>query len=220
MAVRLSLGASRAQLIGQLLVESCLLALLGGAAGLLVSRWTLDAIGSMLPPEAVTSVRMDLDATVLMFAGALSLATGLLFGLFPALHSTRPDLVSTLKNQAGQPSGARAAARFRTLLATAQIALSMALLVSAGLFIQSLSTSAASIWPPAGSSRDVQRDTGADGTARALATALRTARGRWRCCRAPVGHRGSCSALAGSNTTNNVSVQDFPAGPTPTPMRT
>src|SRR5206468_2159658 len=62
----------------------------------------------------------------------------LLFGLFPALHSTRPDLVSSLKGQAGQPSGARAAARFRTSLATAQIALSMALLVSAGLFTKSL----------------------------------------------------------------------------------
>src|SRR5206468_7063281 len=62
----------------------------------------------------------------------------LLFGLFPALHSTRPDLVSSLKGQAGQPSGARAAARFRTSLATAQIALSMALLIAAGLFTKSL----------------------------------------------------------------------------------
>ena len=68
----------------------------------------------------------------------MAIGTGLLFGLFPALHSTRPDLVSTLKGQAGQPSGARGAARFRTSLVTAQIALSMALLVSAGLFIKSL----------------------------------------------------------------------------------
>ena len=74
----------------------------------------------------------------MLFAAALALGTGLLFGLFPALHSTRPDLVSTLKGQSGQPSGARAAARFRTTLATAQIALSMALLVSAGLFTKSL----------------------------------------------------------------------------------
>ena len=68
----------------------------------------------------------------MLFAAAVSLVTGLLFGLFPALHSTRPDLVSTLKNQAGQPSGARAAKRFRASLATVQIALSMMLLVSAG----------------------------------------------------------------------------------------
>ena len=80
---------------------------------------------------------MDL-ASLLIFAGALTVATGLLFGLFPALHSTRPDLLSTLKGQSGQPSGARAAARFRMTLATAQIALSMALLVSAGLFTKSL----------------------------------------------------------------------------------
>ena len=74
----------------------------------------------------------------MLFAAALAIGTGLLFGLFPALHSTRPDLVSSLKGQAGQPSGARSAARFRTSLATAQIALSMALLVSAGLFTRSL----------------------------------------------------------------------------------
>src|SRR5205814_8142915 len=76
--------------------------------------------------------------TVALFAGALAIGTGLLFGLFPALHGTRPDLVSALKGQSGQPSGARSAARFRTSLATAQIALSMALLVSAGLFTRSL----------------------------------------------------------------------------------
>ena len=138
MAVRLSLGASRMQLVGQLLLESCLLAALGGAAGLLVARWTLGAIAAMLPPQAASSIALTIQAPVLLFAAALSIGTGLLFGLYPALHSTSPDLVSTLKNQAGQPSGARAAARFRTILATAQIALSMALLVSAGLFIKSL----------------------------------------------------------------------------------
>ena len=68
----------------------------------------------------------------------MTIATGLLFGLFPALHSTRPDLVSTLKGQSGQPSGARGAARFRLALATAQIALSMALLAAAGFFVKSL----------------------------------------------------------------------------------
>jgi predicted permease len=75
---------------------------------------------------------------VMLFAAVLAVGTGLLFGLFPALHSTRPDLVSTLKGNAGQPSGARAAQRFRTSLATAQIALSMTLLACAGLFTKSL----------------------------------------------------------------------------------
>jgi predicted permease len=138
MAVRLSIGAARWQLVGQLLTESCLLALCGGAAGLLVARWTLDLIVSIVSKQAADTINVALDTSVLAFAAALTLGTGFLFGLFPALHSTRPDLVSSLKGQAGQPSGARAAARFRTSLATTQIALSMALLVAAGLFTRSL----------------------------------------------------------------------------------
>jgi predicted permease len=138
MAIRLSLGASRLQLIVQLLTESCVLALLGGLGGLLVSRWTTGLIGSILPDDAAAMLAYTPNAIVLAFSAALVVGTGLLFGLFPALHSTRPDLVSTLKGNAGQPSGARAAQRFRTSLATAQIALSMTLLACAGLFTKSL----------------------------------------------------------------------------------
>jgi predicted permease len=138
MAVRLSIGAGRRHLIGQLLTESCLLAVLGGAAGLAVARWTLDAITSMLPDEVAATFPFAVDARVTLFAALVTIGTGLLFGFFPALHSTRPDLLAILKGQTGQPSGGRSAARFRTTLATAQIALSMALLVSAGLFIRSL----------------------------------------------------------------------------------
>jgi predicted permease len=138
MAVRLSLGAKRSQLIRQLLVEACLMAVLGGVAGLVVAKWTLGAMASLLPADLAPLIPIGLDATALVFAAALAIGTGILFGLFPALHSTRPDLLPTLKGHSGQPGGARAAARFRTSLATAQIALSMALLVAAGLFAKSL----------------------------------------------------------------------------------
>jgi len=138
MAVRLSVGANRAQLLTQLLVESCLLAVFGGLAGLAVSRWTLSLIRSLLPPEAVTMIQFELIPAVVFFVAALSLGTGIVFGLFPALHSTRSDLVTALKGDARQPTGARAASRFRTSLATSQIALSMALLISAGLLAKSL----------------------------------------------------------------------------------
>jgi predicted permease len=138
MAVRLSIGASRRHLITQLLSESCLMASFGGVAGLLVAQWTLRLMAALLPPEASEMVQFHLNWSILPIAAAVTLGTGILFGIFPALHSTRPDLIASIKGQAGQPSGARAAARFRSVLATSQVALSMSLLVAAGLFMKSL----------------------------------------------------------------------------------
>jgi predicted permease len=138
MAVRLSLGARRGQVLTQLLTESLVLAVLGGLASLVVARWTLAGIGSLLPPEAASSLTLQLSVPVALFAGVLAIATGLLFGMFPALHSTRSDLVSTIRANAGNLSVTRGAARFRSTLVTAQIALSMALLITAGLFLRSL----------------------------------------------------------------------------------
>ncbi len=216
MAVRLSLGASRSQLVGQLLLESCLLAALGGTAGLLVARWTLDAIASIIPTEATGAMSLAIETPVVLFAAVLSIGTGVLFGLYPALHSTKPDLVSTLKNQAGQPSGARAAARFRTTLATVQIGLSMALLACSGLFIKSLANisrvdlglNAANLvtfsvspelnaYTPERSRRFFER---LEDELAALPGAASVTGSR-------------IPALANSNTTNDVSVQGFPAGP-------
>jgi predicted permease len=138
MAVRLSIGASRWQVVRQLLTESAVLALLGGVLGLLVARSTLTGIIALIPAEVSAAFSDRLDPTTMLFAATVAMGTGLVFGLFPALHSTRSDLISAIKNTAGQPSGARAASRFRTALATAQIALSTALLVLAGLFTKSL----------------------------------------------------------------------------------
>jgi predicted permease len=138
MAVRLSLGATRRQLLAQLLTESVALAFIGGASSLLFALWTLQGITSLLPPEITNTMPFGLNWAAVRFAGVLSLATGIAFGLFPALHSTRPDLVTALRNNSGKLAGGRAARRFRSSLATAQIALAMALLMSAGLFLKSL----------------------------------------------------------------------------------
>lgn len=138
MAVRLSIGAARKDLIRQLLGESVLLAVLGGVFGLFVANWTMGGVMAMMPGEQQDMLKFVIDPSVLAFMSIITVGTGLLFGLFPALHSTRPNLAVTLKGQAGQPGGARAAKRFRSTLATVQIVLSMALLAIAGLFLKSL----------------------------------------------------------------------------------
>ncbi|MBL0170798.1 MAG: ABC transporter permease [Gemmatimonadaceae bacterium] len=138
MGVRLALGASRRQLLTQLLTESVLLAFVGGMASLLVAQWTLRGIGALLPPEAAATFSLSIKWPVVFFAAGLSVATGIVFGMFPALHSTRSDLITTIRAGAGQITGGKSAARFRTVLVTVQIALSMMLLISAGLFLKSL----------------------------------------------------------------------------------
>src|SRR5690606_25915679 len=125
MAVRLSLGASRRQVIAQLLTESVLLGMLGGLAGLAVAWWTLALIGSLLPGDATQVIELGLRTEVVAFAAVTAVTTGLLFGVFPALHSTRSGLVTTIRANAGNLTVTRAAARFRAGLVTAQIALSM-----------------------------------------------------------------------------------------------
>ncbi|HEX5971520.1 MAG TPA: ABC transporter permease [Gemmatimonadaceae bacterium] len=139
MGVRLALGGTRRKLVAQLLTESLLLAALGGVASLLVAQWTLAAIGHLLPPDAMETMDFQVGWPVIGFCALLSVITGVAFGLFPALHSTRTDLISTIRAGAGQiTGGGRAAARFRTGLVTAQIALSMALLIMSALFLRSL----------------------------------------------------------------------------------
>ncbi|PYP48876.1 MAG: multidrug ABC transporter substrate-binding protein [Gemmatimonadetes bacterium] len=138
MGVRLALGAHRRQLMSQLLTESVLLAGLGAVAGLIVANWTLTGIAAILPPDFDETLRFALQPVVLVFAAALALGTGIVFGVFPAWHSTRIELVTAIRANAVQISGARSAARFRASLVTMQVALATTLLIAAGLFVKSL----------------------------------------------------------------------------------
>jgi predicted permease len=138
LAVRASIGASRGRLVGQLLIEACTLSAAGGLAGLVLGQWLLAALSRILEPMGFPTVDTSLDWRVLTFAVGASLATGLIFGVFPALHSTRIDLAPALKDQGARSTGTRSAARFRAAMIFVQMALATVLLVSAGLFIRSL----------------------------------------------------------------------------------
>jgi predicted permease len=138
-AVRLALGAGRGQLIQQLLVESLLLAAIGGVVGLLLAISTDKVLMSFLPPETASLKIATLpDWRILLFTLAVSLVTGMLFGLIPALQATHADVAPTLKDQAGAVVGGAAPVRFRKALVAAQVTLSLLLLIGAGLFIRSL----------------------------------------------------------------------------------
>ena len=139
LAVRLALGAGRGRLIRQLLVESIVLSLAGGALGLVVAAWLGKAMIAALPlQDAALTLRADPDLRVALFALVLSFVTGALFGIVPALQATRVAIASTLKNEATSVIGGSAPFRFRRALVVAQIALSLLLLVGAGLFTRSL----------------------------------------------------------------------------------
>jgi putative ABC transport system permease protein len=139
-AVRLAMGASRLRLIRQLLTESVLLALVGGLAGLLIAVWTIDVLKTTAPPVGIFSFNLDfsIDGRVLSFTLALSLLTGIIFGLAPALQASRPDLLPSLKDESYSPVQARRRFTMRNLLVIAQVALSLVLLIGAGLFLRSL----------------------------------------------------------------------------------
>ncbi len=137
-AVRLALGASRGSLIRQLLVETMVLGLAGGALGILLAvaalRWLMNAD---LPLPLPITLDLSLDLRVLAFSFALSLLAGIFFGLAPALQSSRPDVVSTLKDE-GTGGGRRRRFTLRNVLVTSQVAVSTVLLIGAGLFLRSL----------------------------------------------------------------------------------
>jgi putative ABC transport system permease protein len=143
-AVRLALGAGRMRLIRQLLTESFLLALLGAVAGLLIAIWINQALMALEPPvPAAWNFQIDLrlDAQALGFTILVTFFTALLFGLAPAMQASKPDLVPALKDEMSAPAAGGRRLRWlslRNALVVAQVAVSLVLLVGAGLFIRSL----------------------------------------------------------------------------------
>ena len=138
-AVRLAVGASRWQLTRQLLIESVVLALGGGLCGVVLSSWMTRGLLALIPTNGnPLLIRPEPDARVLLFALTIALATGVLFGLAPALKASRLDLWSTLKDVVGSVSAAGGTVLVRKGLVTVQVALSFLLLFGAGLFVRSL----------------------------------------------------------------------------------
>ena len=135
-AVRRSLGAGRASLIRQLLVETVLLALLGGAFGVLLARWAVDALVSFRPPIPMPlHLDLPLDGTVLAFTVGVSLVAGVLFGVLPAFQAARADVAGTLREEG---TSITRRSKTRQAVVVAQVALSLVLLIASGLFLRSL----------------------------------------------------------------------------------
>jgi predicted permease len=138
-AIRLAMGAGRGRIIAQLLVESLMLSVLGGVMGLALAVFLDRALMAFLPPETLTlKISAVPDFRILLFTLGVSVVTGLVFGLIPALRCTNPDLAPTLKDQAGGVVSGGAQVRLRKVLVAAQVMLSLLLLTGAGLFIRSL----------------------------------------------------------------------------------
>lgn len=137
MGLRLAVGAGQTRLIRQLLTESLLLSIIGGAVGLVFAQWGSRLLLGLISQNGQLPVNVHLDRTVLLFTAAISILAGLLFGLAPALQSTRLDLISNLKeSKSGQSHGF--SQTFGKALIISQIVFSLMLLVGAGLFIRTL----------------------------------------------------------------------------------
>jgi len=136
-AIRLAVGASRARLVRQLMTESVMLSVLGGVFGVLVAAWINQLVrGVNLPMDVALVFDLRIDWRVISFTLALSVVTGLVFSLIPALQSSKPELVPALKDESSMAGFRRS--RLRNSLVVAQISLSLVLLISAGLIVRSL----------------------------------------------------------------------------------
>jgi predicted permease len=138
-AVRLAVGASRFRLLRQLLTESVILALIGGALGMLLAYWCVNLIYVVRPPIPISmALDLGIDVRVLLFTLLVSLVTGIFFGLAPALQASRQDLVSSLKDESSRSGTAGRRLSLRNLLVVGQVAVSLVLLIAAGLFLRSV----------------------------------------------------------------------------------
>ncbi|MGH7538555.1 MAG: ABC transporter permease [Gemmatimonadales bacterium] len=136
-AIRAALGAGRVRIVRQLLTESVLIALAGAALGLVVALWGLDLIVAAVPADKPFWMVFSLDGRVLAFTAAVAIATGVLFGLAPALHAVQTDLHESLKEGSRSAGTAGARQRLRHALVVAEVALSLVLLIGAALMIRS-----------------------------------------------------------------------------------
>jgi putative ABC transport system permease protein len=135
--IRSALGASRGMIVRQLLIESMLLAMMGGVLGLLVARWSTLALVRMIPEGLARASEIGLDWRVLLFTFSIALVTGLLFGLAPAVQASKFDLNRSLSESRGSTNAAPMGARLRGALVVSQLAISFVLLIGCGLLLRS-----------------------------------------------------------------------------------
>ena len=138
-AIRTALGASRTRLIRQLLTESALMGIAGGVVGLLIAKWGLNALIALSPEDIPRLDQIGIDGRVLGFTLLISLATGFLFGVVPALQASKPDLNESLKEGGRSSTAGVERRRVRSTLVVLEVALSLILLIGAGLMIRSFS---------------------------------------------------------------------------------
>jgi predicted permease len=137
LALRRALGASQARLTSQLLTESLLLSLFGGAAGFVILFWAKDFLIRFVPETLPRLNEVSINWTILLFALIVSVISGLIFGLAPALHAGRIDLAHALKQEGRSSTGSREQARTRRVLVVTEFALSLVLMIAAGLLLRS-----------------------------------------------------------------------------------